>query len=459
MTRDTGSKVTALRELGATPPIGHRAPPHNYEAEQALLGAIIENSALLDRVRGAVRAEDFAEPIHGRIFAAIEDRARAGHAPDLVTLKNFFETDGSLAEIGGAEYLSRLVGSVVTIINVPDYARTIRELADRRRLSAACQNTIERISSADSHDDPVQNIAADLSRDCDHISASGARAQSGRDVRIQIVEDFKRERACYNTGLAGLDVAMAGGLYAGRAYGIAGRKKDGKTCLAGTISYNLNLAGVPHLYVCCEMSAAEIEHRNIGRALGFNALAFLNERTRNDPVFQGRVAQYAVSAPSNVLYEDRPGIAFTDLRACVEGAATRHGIRGFVVDQLQLITGWQRVQNRAEFLDEVSQWIATVCRKRDIWALVLAQINQDETKPNVRGGEGMRLAFDQVYALRSDQGTPPRAWLEMWDTRYTHWRNIGSEAAPALLMNTKAGPFFEETSGVSAEQLKMKGVN
>ena len=106
-TDKNASKVTALRELGATPPGGYRAPPHNYEAEQALLGAIIENNLAYEKVSEFLRPEHFAEGIHGRIFEAIGKLVRRGHTADLVTLKNFFESDAHLAEIGGTEYLSR----------------------------------------------------------------------------------------------------------------------------------------------------------------------------------------------------------------------------------------------------------------------------------------------------------------------------------------------------------------
>jgi hypothetical protein len=98
-------------------------------------------------------------------------------------------------------------------------------------------------------------------------------------------------------------------------------------------------------------------------------------------------------------------------------------------------------------LGEVAQWIAEICRKLDIWALVAAQINQDG---NTRGGEGMRLAFDQVYHLQpvgQDGGdiTLPGRWLEMMDTRYTQWANIGSPDMAGLMLNEK-GLFFEEVT-------------
>jgi hypothetical protein len=98
-------------------------------------------------------------------------------------------------------------------------------------------------------------------------------------------------------------------------------------------------------------------------------------------------------------------------------------------------------------LDEVAQWFADFGRKNGIWTITMAQINQDG---NTRGGEGIRLAFDQVYKIRGmgeeekeEDISRPDRWIEMMDTRYTEWMNIGSQLQPGLFMNPK-GPFFEQ---------------
>ena len=99
-TDKNASKVTALRELGATPPGGYRAPPHNYEAEQAPLGDIIENNLAYEKVSEILLPEHFAEGIHGRIFEVIGKLVRRGHTADLVTLKNFFERPAAARAVG-----------------------------------------------------------------------------------------------------------------------------------------------------------------------------------------------------------------------------------------------------------------------------------------------------------------------------------------------------------------------
>ena len=99
-----------------------RSLPHNDEAEQALLGALLVNNEKSHVVSAFLRDDHFFQPIHGRIFEAILKLVERGQIANPVTLKHYFENDDALTDIGGAQYLARLVGSTVTIINAQDYA-------------------------------------------------------------------------------------------------------------------------------------------------------------------------------------------------------------------------------------------------------------------------------------------------------------------------------------------------
>ena len=114
----------------------YRTPPHNFEAEQALLGALMLHNKAYDRVSEFLRPEHFAEPGHGRIYAASVKLIERGQIANPVTLKTYLEQDNALNEIGGPEYLAQLAGSVVSIINAGDYGRLIFDLHLRRELIA-----------------------------------------------------------------------------------------------------------------------------------------------------------------------------------------------------------------------------------------------------------------------------------------------------------------------------------
>src|SRR5690349_5635828 len=112
----------------------YRHLPQNLEAEKALLGAIFVNNQAYDRISDFLRNEHFALPQHGRIFQACGVLIERGQIADPVTLRNFFQQDESLADIGGPAYLAELAASAVTIINTIEYGRIIYDLFLRRQL-------------------------------------------------------------------------------------------------------------------------------------------------------------------------------------------------------------------------------------------------------------------------------------------------------------------------------------
>src|SRR5690349_885291 len=143
METTTSTRVTPLREPDlALDPGRVPQPPSNTEAEQALLGAILVNNAAYGRVAEFLAPEHFGNAVHGRIFAAIGKLIDRGQIANPVTLKNLFDQDGALAEIGGAQYLARLAESAVTIINAEHYGRTIHDLHLRRELITIGQDVV-----------------------------------------------------------------------------------------------------------------------------------------------------------------------------------------------------------------------------------------------------------------------------------------------------------------------------
>src|SRR3984957_17879919 len=153
------SRVTPLREptgsLG-TEPI--RVAPHNTEAEQALLGAIFRNNLAHGRVADFLEPEHFGNAVHGRIYAAIGKLLERGQIANPVTLKNLFDQDGALAEIGGAAYLTRLAEAAVTIINAEDYGRRIHDLHLRRQLIGLGEDVVNDAFLHDLDDPAVTQI-------------------------------------------------------------------------------------------------------------------------------------------------------------------------------------------------------------------------------------------------------------------------------------------------------------
>jgi replicative DNA helicase len=417
---------------GYSPANEPRLPPHNNEAEQSLLGALLMNNRALSTVSEFLEPCHFYDGVHGRIYEAICELVDAGSVANPITLKARFDSDGSLKEIGGAAYLSRLYASVVTIINAPDYGRTILDCYSRRRLLALAEEVAEAVHDGQQ---PAAVIAAEMAGELEHVAAEHG-GQMKADVAMAIYDALDKPRETYATGIASIDDAIGGGLIAGKLYGIAARKKVGKTILLGSISHNLNRAGTRHGFLCLEMDAGEIEQRNIAREMGFNSFMFLKQPA--PPWLKQRVGEYAARARgwNSTVFEHRPGATLSDVKRFVAREAMR-GAKGIIIDYWQIIQRRDPRENEEYHLRTVAQWLADAARKLGIWILIAAQINQEG---NTRGGEGLKLACDMYFDLNREKAEAG-AWLKMEESRFTAYCDVGTETMPGLWLH-KIGPHF-----------------
>src|ERR1044071_1806473 len=125
---------STARKLPEPAAAQYRSAPHNIEAEQALLGAILVNNEALYRVSDFLEPEHFFEPIHGQLYDVARSLIRTGKLASPVTLKTFLPADIDIAGLTLAQYLARLAAEATTIINAVDYGRTVYDLAVRREL-------------------------------------------------------------------------------------------------------------------------------------------------------------------------------------------------------------------------------------------------------------------------------------------------------------------------------------
>src|SRR5215471_5231717 len=236
------NNVTPLREGAETP---YRTPPHNTEAEQALLAAILVNNAAFHRVSEFLLPEHFAEGVHGRIFAAIAKLIERGQIANPVTLKNLFDQDGALTEIGGAQYLVQLANSAITIINSEDYGRTIRDLYLRRELITLGEDVVNDAFRQDLDDRAPEQIERAEQR-LFELATAGQQEGGFRAFGAALTDAINNAQAAFKrspktvgvaTGFHGLDNKL-GGLHPSDLIILAGRPSMGKTALATNIAFN-----------------------------------------------------------------------------------------------------------------------------------------------------------------------------------------------------------------------------
>lgn len=421
----------------------------NLDAEQGILGALLVNNDALLLCKPKLNPEYFSVPVHQRICAAVQQAVFEGGRANPVTLKAQFDEDPDLLDMGDTAYLYKIARNAVTVIHIPDYCEVLRDLWARR---TAAQETMAFLRDLNSnHDDGVDTLIAKYNQQVLRISEDGSDGgfETLRSLGEQIVEDLKAERtAGRSTGFPRLDKAMDGGLYRGMSYGFVGRKKTGKTGFAGTLSHNIAIAqneeglNQRHLVICGEMKAKEVVQRMYARMTNTHPSAFRNPYG-NSTHFLNKIAVEVTQSAKNPLFKTAPGLSFQKLQEIIASAVSRYKIEGFILDYWQLVTGKQKSQSQAEHLDEVAQWISNISRDLNIWSITLGQLNKEE---NTRGSEGMRLAFDQVYAIKRPDITQSGMWLEMLETRYTPWANVGDENHPSFLQRDQ-GPYFEAYDG------------
>ncbi|MGH6961295.1 MAG: DnaB-like helicase N-terminal domain-containing protein, partial [Dongiaceae bacterium] len=240
--RSGSSNVTPLRGGEAT---AARIPPHNYEAEQALLGAILANNRVFDKVNEFLRQEHFADAVHGRIYEAAGKLIQRGQIANFLTLRNLFDQDPGLIEAGGAKYLARLENAVVTIINAEDYGHTVHDLFLRRELIGLGEDVVNDAFAFDL-DLPALDQIETAEQKLYQLAETGQTEGGLQPLEIALAESITMAERAYQrdshvtgvtTGLDDLDRKL-GGLHPSDLVILAGRPSMGKTALATNIAFN-----------------------------------------------------------------------------------------------------------------------------------------------------------------------------------------------------------------------------
>ncbi|HEX5795536.1 MAG TPA: DnaB-like helicase N-terminal domain-containing protein, partial [Geminicoccaceae bacterium] len=242
MTTDLLAQPDALE---ARAPAGFRTQPHNIEAEQALLGAILINNEAYHRVSEFLRPEHFYEPVHGRIFDSMSRLIEQGRLADHLTLKVAFDEDDALRELDGARYLARLARAAETILNAADYGRLLHDFGLKRGLIHVGEELVNRAydpTVPESGREQIELAEQQLFK----LAQEGEFEGGFREFPAVLTSAITMVEAAYHkdsrvtgvpTGLIDLDDKL-GGLQPSDLVILAARPSMGKTALAVTIAAN-----------------------------------------------------------------------------------------------------------------------------------------------------------------------------------------------------------------------------
>jgi replicative DNA helicase len=400
MTQTALLQTDQLREAAhASEPAQFREPPHNIEAEQALLGAILINNEAMDRVSAFLEPLHFFDPLHGQIYEVAGKMIQAGKQATPITLKTFFENAEPIdAHLTVPQYLGRLATSATTIINAEDYGRTIYDLAVRRNLIVLGEDMVNSAYDAPIDFPPESQIQEAETRLYD-LAERGKYGQGFMSFGNALTHAIDMAAAAYerdghlsglSTGLHDLDNRM-GGLQASDLIILAGRPSMGKTALVTNIAYNVakayrsekqpdgtdkTLEGGRVGFFSLEMSAEQLATRILSEQAEIPS-----EKIRrgmiNEDEFR-KLSQVAKEMSYAPLFIDQTGgISIAQLAARARKLKRQKGLELLIVDYLQLLSGSsKRGDNRVQEITEITTGLKALAKELAVPIIALSQLSR-----------------------------------------------------------------------------------
>ncbi|MDA5093892.1 replicative DNA helicase [Aliiroseovarius sp. KMU-50] len=381
--------------------------PHHIEAEQQLLGAILTNNDVYDRVASIINSGHFYEPVHQRIYEIAASRIAKNALASPVTLKAFMEDDEGLKELGGPAYLARLAGAAISSFAARDYAQMIYDLAIRRELIRLGEDISAKAAKVDISSEPKEQII-EAEQQLYKLGEAG-QADSGFQSFLKAVTEavqvanaaYQREggMAGVSTGLMDLDTKM-GGLHPSDLIILAGRPSMGKTSLATNIAFNVAKAYKKGLkpdgsegavdggvvgFFSLEMSAEQLAGRILAEASEISSHK-IRQGDMDESEFR-RFVQAAKDLESCPLYiDDTPALPISQLAARARRLKRTHGLDVLIIDYLQLCRG--TAENRVNEIAEISMGMKAIAKELNIPVIALSQLsrqveNRDDKRPQL----------------------------------------------------------------------------
>ena len=221
--------------------------PANIEAEQALIGSILVNNDIIDEVSTIINSNIFYDPAHIKIYEVIENLNNKGMIANPITLKNFFEKDNMLDDVGGTEYLVKLTRFSGSTKQAVDYAKIIHEMYLRRELVLISDKLSSDTLNANTKEENAESIIESTEKSLFDLAERGSFSQSFLKFNQALDQTIEMATMAMQsdqgivgvpTGLTELDEKL-GGLHKSDLIIIAGRPSMGKTALATNIAYNV----------------------------------------------------------------------------------------------------------------------------------------------------------------------------------------------------------------------------
>jgi len=439
----------------ASSPIPHpsaipvpRTAPHNLDAEQALLGAILFDNETFNRITSKLEPKHFYDPVHGRIFAACAEVISAGNLADGVTMRERFAKDGGLKEIGGASYLLTLLESAAKLsVHAIEYAELIYDLALRRELIRVGGEISELAENPPDNAD-AEDIIEEAEKTLYSLAESGGASSGFSSFAKAVTQSVDMAAAAYESGsgVSGISTGFVdfdrkmGGLHPSDLIILAGRPSMGKTALATNMAFNIARSRLNALrsgdyenqqdkggvvaFFSLEMSAEQLASRLLS-----DAAAIESDRIRRGQITKAeyeRLADKAAELQQLPLHIDETGaISIAKLTARARRLQRMMGLDVVVVDYLQLVTSSNRKsEGRVQEVSEITQGLKALAKDLKVPVIALSQLsrqveNREDKRPQLsdlresgsieQDADAVLFVYREAYyveRLEPREGTP-----------------------------------------------------
>ncbi len=456
-----------------------RQAPHNLEAEQALLGAILMNNEALNQVPSNLTSEHFYAPIHALIFHAIRSFNDKGMVANPVTLKHHFTADDGIEDA----YLAQLVANAATVVNVQDYCQIIMDLAVKRSLIQIGEDTVNDAYDHRANESGIEQVEQAEQR-LFNLATTEETGSGFVALRHSLTEAIQRAELAFksdggivgiSTGLTDMD-RLLGGLQPSDLIILAGRPSMGKTALATTIAFN-----------AARIMAREDEHLPPGekpRSVGFFSLEMSGEQLANrmlassaaiggHKLLRGELSNDEFSTLvqrshelSNLPYhiDDTPALSIAAVRTRARRLKRVHNLSLLVVDYLQLLRGSAATsaQGRVQEISEITQGLKAIAKELNIPVIALSQLSRaveqrEDKRPQLsdlresgsieQDADVVMFVYREEYYLARKQPREDTPEHAVWQEEMEHVYGL----ADAIIAKQRHGPIGTVTMAFQSE--------
>ncbi len=446
-----------LKTVGAEGAPNYRILPHNIDAEQGLLGALLVDNRAVEKMSDFLKPEHFFMPAHQRIFETILTLIDRGQNASPVTLKNYFEQDEDLKDVGGAAYLADLAANVISVVNVKDYTQTVYELHLRRQLITLGEDVVNESFDHSLENDALQTIEQAESR-LFELAETGDVKGGFITLRDSVLTAIEHAEKAYQsdgnvTGVTSGHVDVdkkLGGFQNSDLLILAGRPSMGKTALAVNWAFNAAKAyaesggkeGGRVAFFSLEMAAEQLASRILSEQSGISGDAIRKGNIKQDD-FRAFVEASQKMSQVPLYIDDTPALSIGAVRTRARRLKRQHGLDMLIIDYLQLLRGngsKRGQENRVQEVSEITQGLKAIAKELEIPVVALSQLSRaveqrEDKRPQLsdlresgsieQDSDVVMFVYREEYYLSRTEPEPGTEKHMKWQESMERAHNIG----------------------------------